>query len=601
MPAGEVGGRRVQQLLMIHPMIMAERRDDPGMESEPGGPAVSAVFGLADRYVDDVAALDPIAATYMGVAGHDDRLTDFSPEGTEERAALDRQALVDLAMAERRNHDDELAAAFQTERLGTALALVDADEPLRAINNLASPVQAIRDVFDLMALDNPEDWEAAAHRMAAVPDALAGLRRTWDEGRRSDLYAARRQAVEVARQASIWSGATSEPPFFVTFAAAADSVDGVGPTLRAELDRAAASASEAYGELAVYLRDVYAPEAPEADGVGSERYTLLARSFLGADIDLAEAYRWGWDELGRIEADMVGECARLRPGASIAETVHWLEHDSDLALADEQALRRWLQELMDAAIRDLDGTHFDIAPPVRTVEAMIAPPGGAAAMYYTPPSEDFSRPGRTWYPSMGLDRYPLWGEVTTAYHEGVPGHHLQCAQVVLQRERLSRVQRMGFISGHGEGWALYAERLMDELGYLDRPEYRMGMLAAQALRAVRVIIDIGMHLELEIPATQPGPEPAFHAGERWTPELGRAFLYERSRHPEAFMASEIVRYLGWPGQAISYKVGERVWRQSRADAQVRHRDRFDLKAFHAYALDLGPLGLDLLADELARF
>jgi uncharacterized protein (DUF885 family) len=160
---------------------------------------------------------------------------------------------------------------------------------------------------------------------------------------------------------------------------------------------------------------------------------------------------------------------------------------------------------------------------------------------------------------------------------------------------------LGFISGHGEGWALYAERLMDELGHLERPEYRLGMLAAQALRAVRVIIDIGMHLELEIPDLQPGPEPAFHPGERWTTDLGRAFLYERSRHPETFMASEIVRYLGWPGQAISYKVGERVWLQSRADAEARHGAAFDLKAFHAYALDLGPLGLDPLREELARF
>lgn len=586
---------------MIHPIMMAERRDDPEMESESNGPAMSAVFVLADRYVDDVARLDPIEATAMGVVGHDDRLTDFSPDGIEARAALDRQALVDLASAVRVNHDDELAAAFQTERLGTALALVDADEPLRAINNLASPVQAIRDVFDLMAYETAADWEVAARRMAAVPAALAGLRQTWDEGRRRDLYAARRQALEAGRQASIWSGATTEPPFFVTLVAGADAVDGVGPTLRAELDRAAASASEAYGELAVYLRDDYAPDAPDADAVGADRYSLLARSFLGAEIDLVEAYHWGWQELGRIETDMVAECATLRPGSSIAETVHWLENDSDLALANEDELREWLQHLMDTAIRDLDGTHFDIAPPVRMVEAMIAPPGGAATMYYTPPSEDFSRPGRTWYPSMGLDRYPMWGEVTTAYHEGVPGHHLQCAQMVLQHQRLSRVQRMGFISGHGEGWALYAERLMGELGYLDRPEYRMGMLAAEALRAVRVVIDIGMHLELEIPADQPGPEPIFHPGERWTADLGQTFLFERSRHPAPFMASEIVRYLGWPGQAISYKVGERVWRQARTDAERRRGDQFDLKAFHAYALDLGPLGLDLLADELARF
>ncbi|HEY5154370.1 MAG TPA: DUF885 domain-containing protein, partial [Acidimicrobiales bacterium] len=400
---------------------------------------------------------------------------------------------------------------------------------------------------------------------------------------------------------AVWSGDAGERPFFEVLIEQAETVEGMTASLRQALDEAAVGASMAYGELAKYLRETYAPEAADSDAVGAERYGLLARSFLGADIDLDEAYTWGWEELGRIEADMVGECARIRPGASIAETVRWLDTESDLAVGSEEDLRSWLQDLMDHAIAELNGTHFDISPPVQRVEAMIAPPGGAAAMYYTPPAEDFSRPGRTWYPSMGLDHYPLWGEVTTAYHEGVPGHHLQCAQVVVQRTQLSRVQRLSFISGHGEGWALYAERLMDELGYLDRPEYRMGMLAAQALRAVRVIIDIGMHLELEIPAAQPGPEPVFHPGERWTPELGREFLYARSRSPESFMASEIVRYLGWPGQAISYKVGERVWLEARAAAEARHGSAFDLKAFHSYALDLGPLGLDLLTQQLAQF
>jgi uncharacterized protein (DUF885 family) len=562
---------------------------------------LSPVFALADRYVDQSAALDPILATALGVVGYDDRMTDYSIAGIEERAALDRQTLVELASLERLGRDDELAAAYLAERLGTGLALVDADEPLREINNLASPIQSVRDVFDVMAYDSVSDWEIAARRMEAVPVALRGLRETYEQGRTRGIVAARRQAVEAAEQASVWSGEREQPPFFETLAARADGVEGVGRSLRTQLDEAAVAASMAYGELAEYLRSTYAPHAAGSDAVGAERYAMLARGFLGAEVDLAEAYAWGWDELGRIEADMVEQCARIRPGASIAETVAWLETESDLVVEGEVALRDWLQQLMDAAIADLDGTHFDIAPPVRRVEAMIAPPGGAAAMYYTGPSEDFARPGRTWYPSTGQQRFPLWGEVTTAYHEGVPGHHLQVAQVVLQREHLSRVQRTGFISGHGEGWALYAERLMDELGYLDRPEYRLGMLAAQALRAVRVIIDIGMHLELEIPAIQPPTEARFHPGERWTADLGRAFLYHRSRHPETFMASEIVRYLGWPGQAISYKIGERVWLEARADAQRRHGKAFDLKAFHAYALDLGPLGLDLLRAELGRF
>ena len=145
---------------------------------------------------------------------------------------------------------------------------------------------------------------------------------------------------------------------------------------------------------------------------------------------------------------------------------------------------------------------------IKRVEAMIAPRGGAAAMYYTRPSEDLKRPGRTWYPTLGKTRFPLWGEVSTAYHEGVPGHHLQLAQFVYLAKTLSRFQRVAAsVPGISEGWALYAERLMGELGYFDNPDYELGMLRAQAFRAMRVIVDIGGHLQLEIPR-QRGITPA---------------------------------------------------------------------------------------------
>jgi uncharacterized protein (DUF885 family) len=216
-------------------------------------------------------------------------------------------------------------------------------------------------------------------------------------------------------------------------------------------------------------------------------------------------------------------------------------------------------------------------------------------MYYTGPSEDFSRPGRTWYPTQGKTRFPLWGEVSIAYHEGVPGHHLQVGQVRYLSSQLSRFQRMTFVSGHGEGWALYAERLMAELGYLDNPDYLLGQLRAQAMRAVRVIVDIGMHLSLTIPA-----ESDFYPGETWNADLGREFAVAHAHFPADFMQSEIVRYLGMPGQAISYKVGERVWLDSREEVRGRLGPAFDLKAFHSAALNLGPLGLDQLRVELLR-
>jgi uncharacterized protein (DUF885 family) len=137
---------------------------------------------------------------------------------------------------------------------------------------------------------------------------------------------------------------------------------------------------------------------------------------------------------------------------------------------------------------------------------------------------------------------------------------------------------------------------MGELGYLDVPDYEFGMLRAHALRAVRVIVDIGMHLGLRIPST----ENEF-AGEVWGPEIGLAFAIKRSRFPSEMMSFEIDRYLGLPGQAISYKIGERVWLEAREASKKQQGAAFDLKAWHAFALDLGPLGLDLLKQELAEF
>ncbi|MGA1419452.1 MAG: DUF885 domain-containing protein, partial [Ilumatobacteraceae bacterium] len=221
---------------------------------------------------------------------------------------------------------------------------------------------------------------------------------------------------------------------------------------------------------------------------------------------------------------------------------------------------------------------------------------GAAAQYYMPPSEDLTRAGSTWYPANGRTRFPLWSEPTTAYHEGVPGHHLQIGTAIVNREKLSRFQRNEFVSGHGEGWALYAERLMDEFGFLNRPEYRLGFLYAQAFRAARVVVDIGMHCEKKIPK-----DWGSHAGETWNPELALEFLSARSSNDEAFNKSEIDRYLGWPAQAISYKLGERVWLRLRDEAKAKHGASFDLRAWHTYALDLGNLGLELFTQEMARF
>jgi len=557
----------------------------------------SDVYDLADAYVERFAALDPLAATGEGIAGHDHEMTDYSPDGVDERAEHDRATLRALAAVRIESDADRVAAGVLRERLELALEEHDAGERLRDVRILGSPIQGVRLVFDLMPRDTLEHWQTIAERMALVPQGLAGLEAALTEGVQQGVVAARRQAVACTQQADVWAGVdASTPPFFRTLVEDYERRDLGDAALGHRLEELATRATAAYAAMGRYLVEEYAPHATEHDPVGRERYSLYARDFTGTDLDLEETYRWGWDELHRIEHAMGQVAERIIPDVGVDAVIEHLETDPHRAIEGVEAFQRWNQELLDRTVAELDGTHFDIPEPVKRVEAMIAPPGGAAAMYYTGPSEDFSRPGRTWYPTLGKTRFPLWGEVSICYHEGVPGHHLQIAQVRYLAGTLSRYQRtLAGTSGHAEGWALYAERLMGELGYLEDPAYELGMLRAQAMRAVRVVVDIGMHLELPIPAGE-----RYEPGETWTPELALPFVIERSKFPPDFMASEVDRYLGLPGQAISYKVGERVWLGARDAARARAGAGFDLKEFHRRALDLGPMGLAQLDAELAR-
>ncbi len=554
---------------------------------------------VADRYVDAVCDLDPIVATSLGTRPGDDRLPDPGPAGLQAEAQLARDTLAELdrvLAADPALDGDPVerrCARLLRERLGAELAVHEAGEGLRALSNLFSPVHSIRQVFLLMPTASEDDWAVVARRMARVPEAYRGFRASLEEGARRGLLVAPRQVSTVVAQLGEWLAG----PFFGGFAA------GGPDALRGELDAAAWAADGAVAEVRDFLRDVYLPQAEGTpDAVGRDRYALAARRWTGSDLGagdgLEEAYAWGWAEHRRILAEQRAEAERVVPGGTPMEAMRWLDVHGP-AVDGVEAIRERLQTMMDDAIEALDGVHFDLAEPVRRVEAMIAPPGSAAAPYYTRPAQDFSRPGRTWLPTLGRERFPLWDLTSIWYHEGVPGHHLQLAQWAYVSGQLSTYQTsLGSVGANVEGWALYAERLMDELGYFPDPGTRLGFLDAQQLRAVRVVIDIGMHLGLPVPDDADGTL-AEHRGRPWTPELARAFLGEHSGATPAFLDSELVRYLGLPGQAISYKLGERAWLQGRAAAQRARGAAFDRRAWHMAALSQGSLGLDDLAAELA--
>jgi len=550
---------------------------------------MSTVDEIAERYVPQVAELDPVTATMAGIAGHDDRMPDLTPAGFAARAELDRATITALRRLAPADERERVAQAAMLERLAVAVELYDAGVVTSDINVIASWVQGVRQVFDLMPAEGEEAQRNLAARMAAVPGAYAGLRQTYAEAASQGRLAARRQILACARQCAEWSGSGD---FYGDLAGRT----GAEGALRTDLDRAAEAASAATASLGRFLETDLLPQAPERDAVGRDRYALASRNFLGAVIDLDEAYAWGWEEVRRLRAEMTRVAGQIVPGGGLPEAIAALEADPGRRINGRENLRDWMQGFADSAVADLNGTHFDIPEPARRIECMLAPTSDGG-IYYTGPSEDWSRPGRMWWAVPdGVEEFSTWKEITTIYHEGVPGHHLQIAQAVFEQDRLNRWQRLlCWVSGHGEGWALYAERLMEELGYLSDPGNLLGMLDGQLLRAARVVVDLGVHLQLPIPGGT-----GWHDGETWNAELAWEFLRSLVQVEDDMLRFELNRYLGWPGQAPSYKLGERIWMQAREEARARQGPAFELRDFHRQALALGSLGLDPLREALAR-
>ncbi|MHB8439002.1 MAG: DUF885 domain-containing protein [Acidimicrobiales bacterium] len=548
---------------------------------------MASVTEVSDRFIDDYAALDPEhAARMMGVGMNSPDVRDYSPEGNEALRQLFARVAEALDTATVSDEAERLGRMFLSGFVRGELGVHEAGEPEREVSVIGSAPSVLRLSFDLVAPGGDEDWSAIATRMEKVPAAMAGYRASLQRGLDENRPGSRRCAVGVADQCEVWSGA-GRAGWFSTWAADQGDVHDA-----ARLRQAAAAADQSYGELATWLRSGYIPRATDVDGVGRERYVAWNKRYLGIALDTDEAYEWGWEELTRLEAAQAEECERIQSGATFAEVRQLLNSDPARAIDGIDAWRGWLQDLTDRAIDELDGTHFDIAAPLRTCVVSIPPEGSAAAPYYTPPSDDLAEPGRIWFPPLGRRTFPTWDAVSTVFHEAVPGHHLQIGAV--RMAPLTRAHRCGFSSAHGEGWALYAERLMDELGKFERPEYRLGFLSMQAFRAARVVIDIGLHTQRTIPSGRP------HAGERWNYDLAVEYLEEASGLTPAFCQSEVLRYLAWPSQATSYKLGERVWLEGRRRASERQGARFDLKQWHGRTLVLGALGLADFGAELDR-
>ncbi len=544
---------------------------------------------LSNDWVRHLAKKYPSYATYLGFPGGERDMDDHSPEALKQAREDAAEQIRKLEALQPQDAVDEVSKDALLQELKKEVKTYDAGLYFRDLNNIASPAQGVRDIFDLSATATESDWDNLAARMHKVAESLGGYAETLRVSIKNNDAPARRQVEEVINQVN---QITAADGFFREFAKNAKPESGeLSASLKQELQNAAEAATEGYAQFGEFLKNELLPNASTKDSIGRERYALLSERFLGAVIDPDETYEWGRQELARIIAEQQEVANIIKPGASIEEAFDILDKDPKSKLYGTEELQKWMQNLSDQAIEKLNGVHFEIAEPIRKLECMIAPTkhGG---IYYTGPTDDFSRPGRMWWSvPEGVTEFNTWRETTTVYHEGVPGHHLQIAQSVFVKDQLNDWRRLAAgTSGHAEGWALYAERLMEGFGFLDDPADRMGMLDGQRMRAARVVLDIGVHTEKQ----------NLDGTGVWDFDYALNFMTKNVNLNPEFVRFEVTRYFGWPGQAPSYKVGQRIWEQILADYKARKGANFSLKEFHKVALNLGGLGLDSLRRAMER-
>ncbi|WP_144793841.1 DUF885 domain-containing protein [Kocuria palustris] len=554
----------------------------------------TALDAIADAYFRAKLRLDPAWAIELGAPDHGWGYRDWSPAGLEAEHEVTRSAAAELARAVPADDVDRVTAHALGAQLSLETRLHEAGLAGPRIDNISSPVQKIREAFDNLPKYTEQDWEVIERQLRCVPEAvdsaIRGLRHRQEHG----PVTASAQLANAARQAAGYAG----PEGSFMNLSRSSRVTQLPAALREDVYEGVGLAREAYARFAAELRAL-APEAPAQMAVGADEYRLRLQQFTGLRPDLAQTYEWGVDLLQGIVAEMNETAQRILPDHAgpdrIRAAMSALDEDPHRQLRGRHQLLTWMQGVTEHALDALSGTHFDITDRMRRIECRIAPTSDGG-IYYTPPSSDFRRPGRMWWSvPEGKEVFRTWGERTTVYHEGVPGHHLQFSHVAAHGDHLNLWRRLGlWVSGHGEGWALYAERLMGELGFFQDDGDRMGMLNAQRMRAARVVFDIGFHCGYEIPQRLGEVLGAAEPGRVWNPQDGWEFLRANIVMDPDSLRYEWMRYMGWPGQAPSYSLGQRAWERARHHAAARAGGGFDLPAFHSRALGLGSVGLETL-------
>jgi uncharacterized protein (DUF885 family) len=547
---------------------------------------------LADRYWQEHLRDDPLKATEVGDRRFDDRLPDIRPEAVARR----RQGLAGLAASVAGIKPEELDESGLATRdallqvIDGDLATIDADLLRHTVSPASGPQVAFLNLADYQPVDTADARQAMVARWRAMGPWVDELIANLERGRREGALGVRKL---VERSTAELEELLAQPDEAWPLVSPAEK-----PSMEADerarfrddlLSALAESVRPAFRRYRDFLHDAIAPVARDDDHPGLAQlpggeaaYAALARVHTTTQLTPEQIHEIGLREIERIDEELRSLGERQLKTSSLSETLERLRGDAALHFATRD-------EVAEAARVSLDRANAAVpawfrrlpSQPCEVVRMLPHEEEHSTIAYYRDPAMDASRPGRYYVNTSAPETRPRYEAEALAFHESVPGHHLQVA-LAQELADLPAFRRHGTVTAYVEGWGLYAERLADEMGLYSGPLDRFGIASFDAWRASRLVVDTGMHAL------------------GWTRNQAIGFMVEHTALGSNNIANEVDRYIAWPGQALAYKIGQLELLRLRAEAKGRLGERFDIRTFHDAVLSAGPVPLATLRGIVER-
>jgi len=536
---------------------------------------------------------NPVSATYYGYPGQNHRWPDWSLAAFERRRQdfhVFKDALSSIDRLQLNPQDilsyDLFEYYLRNEIEGSAFRV-----ELLPVSQMHGPQQNIADVMSIMPLSAASELEDILARLEAVPGFINQSIDLMNEGLQRGVTPPRPVLGDVADQITnqIVKSADKAP----VLACLQNLPPGVPDALKDNVRREAKDVYErlvvpAFKEFHSYFVETYLPQCRETIACsdlpdGRHWYAYLVRSFTTTKLTPDDVFDIGQSEVKRIRAEMDRVISNSGFKGSFTEFTEFLRTDPQFYHTSADELVREYRDISKRADPELAGLFGRLpALPYGVTPIPSYAEKSQTTAFYQPGSPEAGRAGYYFVNTYDLKSRPRWEMEALTLHEAVPGHHLQIA-LAQELTDLPEFRKKGWITAYGEGWALYAESLGTEMGFYNTPYSRFGQLTYEMWRAVRLVVDVGMHFK------------------GWSRRQAIDFVLENSGKTEHDVKVEIDRYIVWPGQALAYKIGELKIKELRKFAEDTLGEKMSLRDFHDQILCHGSMPLDVLDNHIRNW